>query len=106
LLSIFGNLGNLDVWYQIKQITLFYWGVISIAVAAGFLFYGLKSKDDISREFGITFLIVYIYTKYFEYFWEDTNKTVFFAILAASFWLIGRKAEKIWNLKSKNTNPV
>lgn len=106
LLSIFGNLGNLDVWYQIKQITLYYWGIISICVAAVFLFYGLKSKDDISREFGITFLIIYIYTKYFEYFWENTNKTVFFAILATSFWLIGRKAEKIWNLKSKNANPV
>ncbi|HEY9535820.1 MAG TPA: DUF2157 domain-containing protein [Mucilaginibacter sp.] len=103
LLSIFGNLGNLDVWYQIKQITLFYWGIISMCTAGAFLLYGLKSKDDISREFGITFLIIFIYTKYFEYFWDNTNKTVFFAILAASFWLIGRKAEKIWNLKSKNT---
>jgi len=104
LLSIFGNLGNLDVWYQIKQITLFYWGIISICVATAFLLYGLKNQDDISREFGITFLIIFIYTKYFEYFWDNTNKTIFFAILAASFWVIGRKAEKIWNLKSKNTN--
>jgi hypothetical protein len=102
LLSIFGNYGNLDKWYQIKQISLFYWGIISAMVAAGFLLYGLKNKDDISREFGITFLIIFIYTKYFEYFWDNTNKTVFFAILAASFWLIGRKAEKIWNLKSKD----
>ena len=99
LLSIFGNYGNIDNWWQIKQISLFYWGIISAAVAAGFLFYGLKSKDDIAREFGITFLIIFIYTKYFEYFWEHTNKTLFFAILAASFWIIGRKAEKIWNLK-------
>jgi len=99
LLSIFGNYGNIDNWWQIKQISLFYWGIISAAVAAGFLFYGLKSKDDIAREFGITFLIIFIYTKYFEYFWEHTNKTIFFAILAASFWIIGRKAEKIWNLK-------
>src|ERR1700712_3556914 len=101
LLSIFGNLGNLDRWYQIKQITLYYWGIISMCVAGAFLLFGLKNKDDISREFGITFLIIFIYTKYFEYFWDNTNKTVFFAILAASFWLIGRKAEKIWNLKSK-----
>jgi hypothetical protein len=101
LLSIFGNYGNLDKWYQIRQISLFYWGIISMCVAGGFLLYGLKNKDDISREFGITFLIIFIYTKYFEYFWEHTNKTLFFAILAASFWLIGRKAEKIWNLKSK-----
>ncbi|MBL4678753.1 MAG: hypothetical protein JKY70_21555, partial [Mucilaginibacter sp.] len=42
------------------------------------------------------------YTKYFEYFWESTNKTIFFAILALSFWLVGRKAEKIWNVKIKS----
>jgi hypothetical protein len=99
LLSIFGNYGNINAWWNIKQISLFYWGTISAAFAAGFLFYGLKNKDDIAREFGITFLIIFIYTKYFEYFWDHTNKTLFFAILAASFWLIGRKAEKIWNLR-------
>jgi hypothetical protein len=71
-------------------------------VAGGFLLYGLKSNDTIAREFGITFLIIFLYTKYFEYFWDHTNKTLFFGILAASFWLIGRKAEKIWNLKSKS----
>jgi hypothetical protein len=99
LLSVFGNYGNIDSWWHIKQISLFYWGIIAMAFAAGFLLYGLKNKDDIAREFGITFLIIFIYTKYFEYFWDHTNKTLFFAILAASFWLIGRKAEKIWNLK-------
>jgi hypothetical protein len=104
LLSIFGNYGNIDNWMHIHQISLFYWGLISAAVTGGFLFYGLKTNDAIAREFGITFLIILIYTKYFEYFWDHTNKTVFFAILAGSFWLIGRKAEKIWNLKSKQHN--
>ena len=102
LLSIFGNYGNMDNWWHIKQISLFYWGIISGTVAASFLLFGLRTKDVIAREFGITFLLIFIYTKYFEYFWDHTNKTLFFAILAASFWLIGRKAEKIWNLKSKD----
>jgi hypothetical protein len=101
LLSIFGNYGSLNSWWKIKQITLFYWGIISLAIAAGFMLYGLKSKDSIAREFGITFLLIFIYTKYFEYFWDSTNHTLFFAILAVSFWLIGRKAEKIWNVKGK-----
>jgi hypothetical protein len=99
LLSIFGNLGSIDTWWHIRQISLFYWGIISAAVACGFLFYGLKTKDVISREFGITFLLIFIYTKYFEYFWDHTNKTLFFAILGLSFWLIGRKAERIWNFR-------
>ncbi|TWI97267.1 putative membrane protein DUF2157 [Mucilaginibacter frigoritolerans] len=103
LLSIFGNLGSIDTWWHIKQISLFYWGIIAGAVAALFLFYGLKTKDVIAREFGITFLLIFIYTKYFEYFWEHTNKTLFFAILAGSFWLIGSKAEKIWNFKSRTS---
>ncbi|WP_259069093.1 DUF2157 domain-containing protein [Mucilaginibacter sp. X4EP1] len=101
LLSIFGNLGSIDTWWHIKQISLFYWGIIAGAVSAAFLFYGLKTKDVIAREFGITFLLIFIYTKYFEYFWDHTNKTLFFAILAASFWLIGSKAEKIWNFKAR-----
>ena len=101
MLSVFGNLGNLDTWWHIKQISLFYWGIISAVVAAGFLLLGLKTKDVIAREFGITFLLIFIYTKYFEYFWEHTNKALFFAILGASFWLIGRKAEKIWNFRSR-----
>lgn len=100
LLSIFGNLGDLDKWWHVRQITFFYWGIISAVVAGGFLFFGLKTKDVIAREFGITFLLIFIYTKYFEYFWDHTNKTLFFAILGASFWLIGRKAERIWNFRS------
>lgn len=102
LLSIFGNYGSIDSWWKVKQISLFYWGIISGAVAAGFMFYGLKSKDVIAREFGITFLLIFIYTKYFEYFWDNTNHTLFFAILAVSFWLIGRKAEKIWTRPNPN----
>lgn len=101
LLSVFGNYGSIDSWWHIKQISLFYWGIIAAAFAGGFLVYGLKSNDEIAREFGITFLIIFIYTKYFEYFWEHTNKALFFAILAASFWLVGRKAEKIWNLRGR-----
>lgn len=100
LISIFGNYGTIDSWWKVKQISLFYWGIIAGVVAIGFLFYGLKSKDVIAREFGITFLLIFIYTKYFEYFWDNTNHTLFFAILAISFWLIGRKAEKIWTTKA------
>lgn len=98
LLSIFGNFGTIDDWLRVKQITLFYWALISIAVSVAFVLYGLKKKDEVAREFGITFLLINIYTRYTEYLWENINRTLFFAILGLSFWLIGRKAEKIWNL--------
>jgi hypothetical protein len=105
LLSIFGNYGSLDSWWRVKQISFFYWGIISAAVAAGFMIYGLKTQDSAAREFGITFLVIFIYTKYFEYFWDSTNHTLFFAVLAVSFWLIGRKAEKIWNRSPFSSYP-
>jgi hypothetical protein len=99
LLSIFGNFGTLEDWMKVKQIELIYWGIISVLVAIAFTIYGLRKKDFIAREFGITFLLINLYSRYFEYLWDITDKTIFFAILALSFWMIGRKAEKIWNVE-------
>jgi len=99
ILSIFGNYGDMSSWYDVKQIELFHWGVIFALVAIGAIIYGLKQDDYTSRSFGITFLFLNLYTKYFEYFWDMTHKAIFFIILAVSFWLVGRKAEKIWNLE-------
>ena len=99
LLSIFGNFGTLEDWLKVKQIELFYWAIISVLISLAVTFYGLKAKDDIAREFGITFLLINLYTRYFEYMWDLTDKTIFFSILAVSFWLLGRKAEKIWNVE-------
>lgn len=106
LLSIFGNFGTIEDWSKVKQVDLIFWSVISCLVALGFMLYGLKKKDIIAREFGIIFLLINIYSRYFEYLWDITDKTIFFSILAISFWLIGRKAEKIWNvdfIKHKST---
>jgi hypothetical protein len=99
LLSIFGNFGSLEDWLQIKQIELFYWSIISLLFSIAFTIYGIRYKDQIAREFGISFLLINLYSRYFEYLWDITDKTIFFGIMALSFWLIGRKAEKIWNLK-------
>jgi len=103
LLSIFGNFGSLEDWFKVKQIDVLHWAIISALVSGFFILMGLKRKDSIAREFGITFLLINIYTRYFEYFW-GINKAIFFSILAISFWLIGRKAEKIWNIQFKNDN--
>jgi UDP-N-acetylmuramyl pentapeptide phosphotransferase/UDP-N-acetylglucosamine-1-phosphate transferase len=99
LLSIFGNFGTLEDWLEVKQIELFYWGIISVLISIAFTYYGLRRKDEIAREFGITFLLINLYSRYFEYLWDVTDKTIFFSILAISFWLLGRKAEKIWNVE-------
>ncbi|WP_062546932.1 DUF2157 domain-containing protein [Pedobacter sp. PACM 27299] len=99
LLSVFGNFGTLEEWYGVRQLSLFYWAIVSASACVISIFIGLKYRDDIAREFGITFLFINLYTRYFEYFWDSWHKAVFFCVLAASFWIIGRKAEKIWNLE-------
>ena len=100
ILSIFGNYGDMSSWYDVKQIELFHWGLLLGLVAIGAIYYGLKQDDYSSRSFGITFLFLNLYTKFFEYFWDVTHKAIFFIILAISFWFIGQRAEKIWNLES------
>ncbi|MFP5081512.1 DUF2157 domain-containing protein [Pedobacter sp. JCM 36344] len=99
LLSVFGNFETLEEWYSVRQLNLFYWGLISAGASLISIFFGLKYRDDVAREFGITFLFLNLYTRYFEYFWDSWNKALFFSVLAISFWLIGRKAEKIWNVE-------
>lgn len=99
LISVFGNFGSLDQWYGIKQISLFYWALISAAACVISIAAGLKFRDEVAREFGITFLFLNLYTRYFEYFWDTWHKALFFSVLAASFWFIGRRAEKIWNVE-------
>ena len=47
-----------------------------------------------------TFFFINLYTALFQYFWNGLHKAIFFAILAASFWLLGRKAESLWKMKS------
>ena len=104
LLSIFGNYGDMNSWYEVKQIELLHWGIIFALVAIGAIYYGLKQDDYVSRSFGLTFLFINLYTKFFEYFWDSLHKALFFILLAISFWLIGRRAEKIWNLEFLKKN--
>ncbi len=100
IMSIFGNYGDMDSWYKVKQIELFHWSLIFGLVAAAAIFHGLKFESGVTKGFGVTFLIINFYTRYFEYFWEASHKAIFFAILAISFWLVGTKAEKIWHFGS------
>ncbi|MGR5078375.1 hypothetical protein [Photobacterium swingsii] len=104
LLSIFGNYGDVSVWSGVKQIELLHWAIFSISVCAAVLYIGLHYADSLCRSFGITFLLINLYTRFFEYFWDTAHKTIFFAILALSFWFIGSHAEKLWRLGTKAEN--
>lgn len=98
LLSIFGNYGELELWYDVKQTELIYWGIIMGVIAILAILIGLKTDYPYFREFGVIFLFLDLYTRYFELFWDNLHKAAFFSILAISFWIIGKKAEKIWTM--------
>lgn len=105
ILSIFGNYGDMNSWYNVKQYELLHWGILFAFVAIIAIVYGLKHDDATSRGFGITFLFLNLYTKYFEFFWNGMHKAIFFILLAVSFWWIGRHAEKLWNLEFLSSSP-
>lgn len=102
MLTIFGNYDSLRAWSNIQQIDLWGWSVAMLLITLGAIFYGIKYNNSLIRAFGIIFLLLCLYSRYFEYFWDTLHKALFFAILAFSFWGIGSRAEKIWQLGNKS----
>lgn len=98
ILSIFGNYGDITSWEAVKQYQLFYWSLLFGLAAIAAIFHGLRYDDAMTKGFGLTFLLINLYTRFFEYFWDALHKALFFAILALSFWLLGSRAERIWRL--------
>jgi hypothetical protein len=97
IMSIFGNYGDLYEWRDARHIELFHWSLTFGAAAICAIYFGIRKEDAMLRGFGITFLMINLYTRFFEYFWNGLHKAAFFAVLAASFWYIGSRAEKIWD---------
>ncbi len=93
-LSVSGN-WSYDIWAAIKQGKLFLWAIAYTILLVILLYYAFKQKDEMLRDIVIVFFLLNIYTRYFEYFWNNTNKGLFFALLALSFWLISKKAEQL-----------
>ncbi len=98
MMSIFGNYGDVSSWNQVKQIELLHWSLLFGLASAGAIFHGLKFDNGMTKGFGITFLLINLYTRFFEYFWDSFHKALIFALLGISFWILGSRAEKIWNL--------
>jgi MFS family permease len=97
IMSIFGNYGDMNAWHGVRQYRFLPWALAFGAVAVAAIWYGLKRDDGVLRGFGLTFLFINLYTRFFEYFWDSMHKAIFFAVLALSFWFIGSRAERIWH---------
>ncbi|VAW69359.1 hypothetical protein MNBD_GAMMA10-1213, partial [hydrothermal vent metagenome] len=100
IMSIFGNYGDPEIWAGVRQAGLFYWSLLFGAASIVSIYHGIKYDDAMTRGFGITFIFINLYTRFFEYFWDGTHKAIFFGLLAISFWYLGSRAEKIWHLSA------
>ncbi len=94
--SVFGNFGSLDAWRTVRQAQMLPYAIISGLITAGGLFLGVRRGDAALRDYSILFLLLNLYTRYFEYFWDSLNKGLFFLVLAVSFGLLAR-----WLSRSK-----
>lgn len=92
--SVFGNYGHIDAWTKVRQTQVIGYAIIFALFSIGAFFRGVKQRDDVTRDVGVLFLLLNLYTRYFEYFWDNTNKGLFFLVLAVSFYIVGRWLDK------------
>jgi uncharacterized membrane protein len=86
--SVFGNFGTLDEWQSIRQAHMMPYAIATGLMLAGTLYAGIRQNDAALRDYSILFLLLHLYTRYFEYFWDAMNKGLFFLFLAVSFGLL------------------
>ena len=97
--------GDIQDWFKAEQWMLLHWAAFFALFAILAILYGVQFDDPMTRGFGITFLFINLYTRYFELFWDSLHKALFFALLALSFWVVGSHAEKIRNVSILRRRP-
>ena len=100
--SVFGNYTSLDEWAKVRQVQIMWYALLFAILAALIFYYGIRKDDELTRDIGVFALLINLYSRYFEYFWDTTNKGIFFLVLGISFWVIGKWIEKKKKEKHKN----
>ncbi|KAI1743816.1 hypothetical protein F4680DRAFT_407606 [Xylaria scruposa] len=97
MLSLFGNdtlrEDNVGAHGGLRRMA--FWSAAFLCAAAIAIWHGLQHDDSTAKGFGLAFLGINLYTKFFEFCWSMWYKSVFFAILACSLALLGIYAEPI-----------
>lgn len=100
---------NCSLWFlTIPGGDLFY-VLLFAAAAMGELIAGSRLKDGAFTGFGIVFLAINIYTRFFEHFWDSLSAGIFFAVAgtaaiaagAAMEWLACREHHNAAELEEK-----
>ncbi|KAI9151258.1 Carboxypeptidase 2 [Paramyrothecium foliicola] len=100
ILSIFG-LEKPDGGFKLPEVVRSeaFWSVAFLAAGVLSVWHGLYYGLSTTKGFGLTFIGINLYTKFFEMCWEHLYKPLFFTVLALTLALLGHYAEAIWNLR-------
>ena len=105
LLALFIPLWILSIWgageHKAQAGELIAWSLIMAAAGAGALLGGLRLESGRLVGFGLTFLGIELYTKYFEYCWDHLNQGLFFMILGGSLILMVKLIQK-YRIENRN----
>ncbi len=96
--SFFGNYTSWQAWEDSPKWTFLGHGLLLALISGLAVYLGARWNDHLLRATGALFFLLNLYTKYVEYAWPALHGALFFLLLALSFWFIGRKAEKLWEL--------
>lgn len=88
--SVFGNYNTIAEWQAVRQTAMLPFAIGSGLLTAAGLWIGVRRDDASLRDFSILFLLLNLYTRYFEYFWDRMNQGIFYLILAVSFGLLAK----------------
>jgi hypothetical protein len=96
LCALFGNYSSWDAWEAASAVHLLPWGVVMALAALWVWQEGVRKKRRQWVWMGSIAFFADVYTQYFLFLWDPLPASLFFFLLALSFFLVGRKAEVIW----------
>jgi uncharacterized membrane protein len=104
IMSIWGPgrdmlMGSANAHLTLAMLSLL-WLVVSFAMFLA----GTRFSDRMFRGFGITFIILNLYTRFFEYFWDEMDKYWFFIVLGAVTLIVGIVIERRQRTRKRDEN--
>jgi len=98
LYIIFGLLYlNLSLWILSLDRGELVWIIIFSIVCIAQVISGARLKDSRFTGFGIVFLSIDLYTRFYEYFWDSLSKAMFFSLAGAAAMIFGYLCERQTN---------
>lgn len=101
ILSIFGlerSKGGLYLPGALRSSA--FWSISFLAAAIFSTWHGLYYGVSTTKGFGLTFIGINLYTKFFELCWNNLYKPLFFTIIALTLAIVGNYTEIIWGFKA------